>query len=217
MSLAHQVQQFNRDRKWKLFNEKVEVIDSLKILDVGVTDEEFSAADNYLEKHYPFPQMITALAISEPRLFRERYPKVNTLTYDGKRIPYADNAFDVCWSNAVIEHVGSREAQLEFMKELIRTSKKVFLTTPNRYFPIEVHTRTPLLHFLPKIIFDFYLNLIGKGWATGNYMHLLSYSDIRKLLESANVEQSYVHRNKLFGFTLDFVIVITGGQRELRH
>ena len=211
MSLAHHVQMFNRDRKWKLFKDNFEVNDSLKILDVGVTDKEFSPADNYLEKHYPFPHMITALAVGEPKFFRQRYPKVNTVTYDGKRIPYADNAFDVCWSNAVIEHVGSWGAQLEFLKELMRTSRMVFFTTPNRYFPIEVHTRTPLLHFFPKVAFDSYLKMVGKGWAAGDYMHLLSYSDIRTLLELARAQQSRIYRNKLFGFTLDFVVVIKGG------
>jgi SAM-dependent methyltransferase len=215
MSLASMLQRFNRDRKWRLFNEQFTTTAALRVLDVGVTDKEFTPSDNYLEKHYPYPNMITALAVEEPQRFREKYPAVKALAYDGKRIPFADGSFDVCWSNAVIEHVGDRPQQLAFLKELIRSSKSVFFTTPNRYFPVETHTRTPVLHWLPKRVFDAYLRLVGKEWAAGDYMHLLGWSDIRDLLRTVGVKNWFVHRNKLLGFTLDFVVVINGrGQRS---
>jgi SAM-dependent methyltransferase len=215
MSLALILQRFNRDRKWRLFNEQFTTTDALRVLDVGVTDKEFTPSDNYLEKHYPYPNMITALAVDEPQRFREKYPAVKALAYDGKRIPFADGSFDVCWSNAVIEHVGDRPQQLAFLKELIRSSKSVFFTTPNRYFPIEMHTRTPLLHLLPKKVFDAYLRMVGKEWATGDYMHLLGWRDIRDLLRAVGVTNWFIHRNKVLGFTLDFVVVINGrGQRS---
>jgi SAM-dependent methyltransferase len=210
MSLALIFQRFNRERKWRLFNEQFTTTDALRVLDVGITDRELAPSDNYLEKHYPYPNMITALAVDEPQRFREKYPAVKALAYDGKRIPFADGSFDVCWSNAVIEHVGDRPQQLAFLKELIRSSKSVFVTTPNRYFPVEIHTRTPLLHLLPKRVFDSYLRMVGKEWATGDYMHLLGWSDIRELLLAAGVTNWFVHRNKLLGFTLDFVVVING-------
>jgi SAM-dependent methyltransferase len=214
MSLAQTIQKFNRDRKWRLFNEQFTTTESLRVLDVGVTDKEFTPSDNYLEKHYPYPNMITALAVDDPQQFRENYPAVKTLLYDGKQIPFADGSFDVCWSNAVIEHVGDRTQQLAFLKELIRSAKSVFFTTPNRYFPVEVHTRTLLLHMLPKRIFDIYLKTVGKEWATGAYMHLLGWRDIRDLLQTAGATNWFVHRNKLLGFTLDFVVVINGRGRQ---
>lgn len=210
MSVARRIQRFNRDRKWRLFNEQFQINEQLKILDVGFANKEFSPSDNYLEKHYPYPHRITAIGVDEPLQFREKYPAVNALKYDGKRIPFIDNEFDICWSNAVIEHVGDRAAQIGFLKELMRASKAVFFTTPNRYFPIEVHTRTPFLHFLPKPLFDSYLRLVGKSWAAGSYMHLLGRSDLREVLESAGAKASLIHRNKLFGLTLDFVVVIKG-------
>jgi SAM-dependent methyltransferase len=208
MSFADRIQRFNRDRKWRIFTEEFQPRSHLRILDVGFTDKEFTVSDNYLEKHYPYPNMITALSIDEPRHFRERYPEVTALAYDGKHIPFDDDSFDVCWSNAVIEHVGDSAAQLQFLKELMRTAKAVFLTTPNRYFPVEVHTRTPLLHFLPKSTFDRYLRLVRKPWATGNYMSLLSRSDIKTLLDLAGAKHRRIYSNRLFGFVLDFVIVI---------
>ncbi len=67
------------------------------------------------------------------------------------------------WSNAVLEHVGTRDDQLLFLREVRRVGRRVFLTTPNRHFPVEVHTRTPLLHWLPKPVFERYLRLHRQG------------------------------------------------------
>jgi hypothetical protein len=55
-----------------------------------------------------------------------------------------------------------------------------------------------------------YLKIVGNRWAAGDYMNLLGRSDISDILRDAGVTKSYVHRNKLFGFTLDFVVVIKG-------
>ena len=182
--------------------------ESLKVLDVGFSENEYWETDNYIEKHYPFPENLIAISIDTPNKIKIRYPKVKFMKYEGTLFPFEDKEFDICWSNAVIEHVGNYNAQLIFLKEIIRVSKNAFITTPNRYFPIEVHTRTPLLHYLPKIIFDRYLTIIGKQWATGSYMNLLSETMIRKLLNDAGVKNFKIYKNRLLCFTLDFVIII---------
>ena len=56
---------------------------------------------------------------------------------------------------------------------------RVFLTTPNRWFPIEVHTRLPLVHWLPKGAADRAYDLAGRSWAREN--HLLGSGELRRL------------------------------------
>jgi SAM-dependent methyltransferase len=208
MSLPEKVSQYNRKRKWGHFTENILFNESTKLLDVGFNDIEFSNVDNYLEKNYPYQNNITALGIIGKKNFQKRYPLVNVVLYDGKNFPFDNNSFNVCWSNAVIEHVGTFEEQLHFIKEMFRVSKQVFFTTPNRYFPLEVHTRTPILHIISKKMFDKYLVLVGKKWATGNYMNLLTEKQIIALLQAANIHNYKIIRNRLFGFTLDFVVII---------
>lgn len=207
MSIAYKISAYNRRRKWRIFMEEIRPKPGMGVLDVGYSDDEHSATDNYIEKHYPYPHMLTALGIEEPRKFRLRYPHVNTIRYDGRTIPFDDMSFDVCWSNAVVEHVGNRDRQLTFIKEIKRVAKTAFITTPNAHFPIEVHTRTPLLHFLPTPYFEKYLHLIGKKWATGDYMNLLSLRSIKSLLGDANISRFKIIENRLLGFTLDYVII----------
>jgi len=211
MSIAYKISGFNRKRKWRLFSEKVQWGPDSKILDLGFSEEEFSGTDNYLEKNYPFPKNITALGIDDAKEFRKRYPEVSVIQYDGNLFPFNNKSFDICWSNAVLEHVGEWPRQVSFLSEIKRVSRLAFITTPNRYFPIEVHTRTLLLHFLPKNIFDKYLSFFGKKWATGNYMNLLSYNDVRQLLKEAEINEYKIFRNKLLFFTMDFVVIFKNG------
>jgi SAM-dependent methyltransferase len=208
MSLAYKISGFNRRRKWNLFWQEIKPQPEEKILDIGFSEEEYSATDNFLEKNYPYLDQVTALGVDEAKNFKKSYPHVNTVIYDGKRFPFSDNTFDICWSNAVIEHVGDKERQVLFLKEIYRVGKKVFITTPNRFFPVEIHTRVPALHwFLPKKWFDTFLILIKKKWATGDYMNLLSLNELKCLLHEAGINNYKIVKNRLLFFTLDFVII----------
>lgn len=151
--------------------------------------------------------MITALGIDTPKEFPLRYPSAKVVQYEGSEFPFSNQEFDICWSNAVIEHVGNTERQVLFIKEIKRVSRKAFITTPNKHFPVELHTRTPLLHYLPKTWFDKYLRLIGKTWASGDYMNLLSKSDLLKLLEKADIMEYRIIANYFFGFPIDYIII----------
>ena len=108
-----------------------------------------AATLNFFEEHYPWPERITALGLHDGDGFRARYPEIRYVQGDACALPFEDGAFDIVFSNAVIEHVGGRERQRQFVSEALRVGRRVFITTPNRRFPIEVHTRLPLVHWLP--------------------------------------------------------------------
>jgi len=214
MSLAYRFSAYNRQRKWQRFVELVAPTADTTILDVGYSDQEYSATDNFLEKHYPWPQRITALGIEEPLEFGPRYPEVTVVQYDGSEFPFDDGQFDVCWSNAVVEHVGDHDRQRMFLSEIRRVSRRAFVTTPNLLFPIEVHTRTPFLHWLPKPWFDQFLHWTRRDWATGDYMHLLSRGAVERLLDEAGVVQPEILTNRLGPFVLDFIVTWQCTSRE---
>jgi hypothetical protein len=82
--------------------------------------------------------------------FSAAFPRVRAVRSDGRALPFADGEFDLGFSNAVVEHVaGGRDGQRKFVHELCRVSRRVFVTTPNRFFPLEVHTLLPFAHWLP--------------------------------------------------------------------
>jgi len=209
MTFAHRISAYNRDRKWKIFLNEIAPKQGMKILDLGFTGKEASRNANYIEKHYPFLQDMIALGLSESQEFQTNFPEVQAVVYNGDEFPFKNKAFDLCWSNAVLEHVGDRDAQLFFLEEIKRVARRAFITTPNRYFPVEVHTRTPLLHYLPKGMFERYLVATGQSWAVGDYMNLLSESDLKSLLSEAGITDYHIYANRLGLFVLDFVIVFT--------
>ena len=69
---------------------------------------------------------------------------------DGRALPFRDEAFDVVFSNSVIEHVGDAASQRRFAREVARVGRAYWVQTPNRWFPVEQHLLTPLVHWLPK-------------------------------------------------------------------
>jgi SAM-dependent methyltransferase len=212
--IANKISAYNRKRKYDLFLKTFNPTEKELILDIGFNNKEYSEVDNYIEKNYPYPLQITALGLVKADLFKQRYPCVQTVVYDGKEFPFDNQSFDIGWSNAVIEHVGDEERQILFLKELYRTCKKAYITTPNRFFPIELHTKMPLIHWLPKNIFDKLLSFTPKRWAAGNYMYLLSYNKIQKLLHKAGIGPYKIFKNRLLGFTMDFSIAFEHQKHE---
>jgi SAM-dependent methyltransferase len=121
--------------------------DADTILDVGVSDVVTDAA-NMLEQKYPRQNRITAVGLGEGSAFRSAYPGAAYMRIEPNRpLPFADHSFAIATSNAVLEHVGSPANQTAFVAELARVARTVFITVPNRYFPVEHHTAVPLLHF----------------------------------------------------------------------
>lgn len=182
------------------------------ILDVGAECFEYSPVDNFLEKNYPRKEKITGLTIYEnTNSFRIRYPEVSIITYDGNVFPFEDNTFDIVYSNAVIEHVGCYKKQEKFLDEMIRVAKSgVYFTTPNKYFPIELHTVTIFIHWLPKPMFDWILIKIGKKSMTGDYMNLLSLSKLKRLLEKHISNCKYnITKNKILFIPVTFSVFIS--------
>ncbi|MDR3666512.1 MAG: methyltransferase domain-containing protein [Ignavibacteriaceae bacterium] len=206
--LTYKISSFNRKRKYNDFINNFLPTPDTTILDVGYNDNEYRDTENYLEKNYPYQSKITALGIMEPKNFNKSYPEVKTVSYDGNNFPFGNKEFDICWSNAVIEHVGNFDKQVFFVKELIRTGKSVFFTTPNRLFPVEIHNRMPLLHYLPKSFFDRIMISLNKTRWTGDNLHILSYRKLLKILKAAGAVDYKIIRNKILGLTLDFTVII---------
>jgi SAM-dependent methyltransferase len=151
--LASRVSLASRERKLQLFLEAMRPQPETTVVDVGATNAPFSCSspENFFEALYPWPAQITAVGNTELDRFAAAFPGVRVVRADGRTLPFADGEFDLAFSNAVVEHVaGGRDGQRRFVHELCRVAGRVFVTTPNRFFPLEVHTLLPLVHWLPE-------------------------------------------------------------------
>jgi hypothetical protein len=152
------------------------------ILDVGVSDVVNDAA-NMMERKYPFPEQITAVGLGSGDDFRASYPlTAYAQIAANQRLPFADQQFDIATSNAVLEHVGSPAHQETFVHELIRVARKVFVSVPNRYFPVEHHTAIPFLHY-SDAAFHLACRALGKQeWAEAQNLILMSRDSLARLV-----------------------------------
>jgi SAM-dependent methyltransferase len=151
--VASRVSMRSRERKLRLFLELLRPGPETSVLDVGVTDAAFGggATDNFFEALYPWPERVTAVGRTSLERFGAAFPRVTVVQADGRQLPFADGAFEIGFSNAVVEHVaGGPEGQRRFVHELCRVAGRVFVTTPNRFFPLEVHSLVPFAHWLPR-------------------------------------------------------------------
>lgn len=180
-SLAERVLISARDRIYADFLRLARPQPTERLLDAGVSDV-ISDAANLLERLYPHPEQITAAGIGTARDFIAEYPTVAYRQVEPHRpLPFADASFDVACSNAVIEHVGSRAEQVAFVRELSRVARRVFLTAPNRYFPVEHHTALPFVAWT-KQTFDAACRRTGKSeWADEANLILMSRSRLAAL------------------------------------
>jgi Methyltransferase domain len=166
--LAGHVSLRSRRSKFRLFMETFEPDQSTTIVDVGVADSGFgegggsASTYNFLEAMYPWPRRITAVGLVDLPNFQQAFPDVAWVRADGRDLPFEDGAFDIAFSNAVVEHVGGEDEQRAFIAELCRVARGVFVATPNRWFPVDVHTLMPVVHWLPDGARNSILHRLGK-------------------------------------------------------
>jgi ubiquinone/menaquinone biosynthesis C-methylase UbiE len=87
--------------------------------------------------------------LNTPRAKADLAGAANWVAGDGGLLPFRDGAFDVVFSNSVIEHVGDAASQQRFASEVARVGRAYWVQTPNRWFPVEQHLLTPFIHWLP--------------------------------------------------------------------
>jgi len=184
--------------------------DVKRIADYGVTAEESSSEANLLERLYPEKEKITAISIENAGFLEKKYPGMKFVkVLPDQRLPFDDDYFDVVYSHAVIEHIPGEKERAHFLKEITRIGKCVFLTTPNRYFPVETHTLVPFLHFLLPSFFYFLLDRkILSSFYNSKNLKLLGRRALETMAGSFNVKYS-IFPVRSFGMISNFVLVMS--------
>ena len=176
-----------RRRIFELFMQHCRPGPDDRVADFGATGHEDHPAHVFFEHLYPHPEKLTVIAreAEGARWFPERFPGVSFLEADLRSIPRPDGYFHAGLCNAVIEHAGSREQQAALVREVCRVCRRVMFTTPNRWFPIEIHTFIPLLHWLPDRSYRAALRSVGLShFASVENLNLLDTMSFLSLFPS---------------------------------
>lgn len=138
--LEHLIRPF-RSRRMEKFNRFFERPEAYQVLDVGGTIFNWKLID--YKGEVVLLNLTTPQHIDTPGNFR-------FIVGDGTALTFENKAFDIVFSNSVIEHVGTYEQQRRFASELRRVGDGLWLQTPAKSFFFEPHYLTPFIHFLSK-------------------------------------------------------------------
>ena len=135
---------------------------------------------------------------------------------DGCALPFADGAFDIVFSNSVIEHVGPWEQQQRFAAESRRVGRRLWVQTPAREFFVEPHLLAPFVHWLPR---PWQRRLLRYGtpwgWLTRpNRPQIDAFLAEVRLLTFREMQQLFpdctILRERFLGMTKSYIAVRTG-------
>ncbi len=172
----------------------------LKILDVGGTESY------WVNMSYHQNQEVEIKLVNLVK-FPTSHQNITSVVGDATDLSeYADQEYDIVFSNSVIEHLYNFEAQKKMSSEVQRVGKKHFIQTPNKHFFIEAHYVLPFFQYLPKKLQYPILTKTplsrGRKW---NKEFAKQYVDEIRLLSLAEMKAifplSQIYKEKLLGMT----------------
>lgn len=201
-----------RKRRFEFFNTIIQTILKekgkngnlpIKILDVGGTESYWVNMSYHLNPNIQI-KLVNLLDIPT------EHSNIVSVKGDATNLfNFKDNEFDIVFSNSVIEHLYTYEAQKKMSLEVQRVGENHFIQTPNKYFFIEPHYFLPFFQYLPKTVqYPILTNTLlsrGRKWDKEfakqyvNEIRLLSFSEMKSLFP-----ESKIYKEKFLGGTKSF-------------
>jgi len=200
-----------REEMFDIIKKNINLDNIKSVLDVGTTSDNLLESSNFLIKQFEFIKI--KKSISDQKILNDNYFDI---TFNGSITENLNDNFeslksDLLICSATIEHLGNLSDIKKGLDNIVNLSNKYFIiTTPNRYHPIEFHTKIPFIHFLPKKLYRKLLMFFGdKFFSKEENLNLLSKKDLKNLISDYKNISYSIYKVKLFSFTSNFIIVGT--------
>jgi len=109
--------------------------------------------------------------------------KANLIFYNCKIEDFKTNTkFDLILSLTTLEHMPDAYASFKRIFSLLENHGIIYLTAPNKFWPLEPHYKLPFLSYLPLPLANLYLRGTGKGNSYEDSSYSKSYFGILNLL-----------------------------------
>ncbi|HET6410042.1 MAG TPA: methyltransferase domain-containing protein [Chthoniobacteraceae bacterium] len=194
-----------REKRARLFLETFAPNATTRILDIG--------GNVYDWRELPIESRITVLNVAPTDSSTAYSDRFDYVQGDGRNLPFADQSFDIVYANSVIEHLRTFDDQRRFGTEALRVGRRVFIQTPNRWFPVEPHFVTLFVHYLPKSVQRLVLpRLSFRGlFRSGDDVNLKALFDELRLLSARELGAIFpgcrVHRERMLGLTKSLIAI----------
>ena len=177
-------------------------------LDIGTTSDDKNASSNIVIKNIKNIDKFKCISdqMVNSNFFNKKLKK--SITEEFSENELYEFSSDLVISNATIEHVGGELKQKKMIENIIKLTKKIFIiTTPNRFYPIELHTKIPLIHWFPKSTYRKILKFLGLSfYANEENLNLLSADELKKMLNNQKITYE-IKFIKLMFFKSNIIII----------
>jgi hypothetical protein len=198
-----------RQEMCDIINEELSDYTIQDALDIGSTNDLDNKSSNYLIRNLKNIKIYKSISdqVISNNFFSKCLTKSITENFSYDEIQSMKS--DVVISNATIEHVGGFEQQKKMIENMLLLTKKYFIiTTPNRYHPLDFHTKLPILHWFPKKIHRKLLKLLKlEFFSKEENLNLLSKKDLIALLEIVGVNNFKIFDISLLGFKSNLIVI----------
>jgi SAM-dependent methyltransferase len=151
----------------------------------------------YLKAFAPYSQQRFGLEIELDRAISALKSSEGVIQGVGEHIPFADDTFDLVFSNEVIEHVQNDAHYAAEMARVTRPGGRIVLFCPNRWYPVEQHGiywhgqyhfgNIPLVNYLPNSLRN----------RLAPHVRTYTKSSLLKLFQDLPLQ--LIHHERIFG------------------
>ena len=177
-------------------------------LDIGTTSDEENKSSNLIIKNLEGVEIFKSISNQKIKIGFFTKTKQKSITENFSEDEINEFKSDLVVSSAVIEHVGSQRNQEKMIENIFKLTKKIFIiTTPNRSYPVDFHTKIPFLHWLPKKIHRKILGFFGMSFfSREENLNLLYRNDVHSYLRKYQLNYEIIDL-KLLGLSSNFIII----------
>ena len=191
-----------------MINNIIKDLEINEALDVGTTEDILNTSSNTVIQNIKGIKNFKSLSnqeVSSNFFYKKLKKSITDDFYDNELSEFSS---DLVISNATIEHVGGILKQKKMVKNIIKLTKKIFIiTTPNRSYPIELHTKIPFIHWLPKIIYRRLLRFLGLSfYAQEENLNILNVRELKEILDDQKISYE-IRFIKLLFFKSNIIII----------
>ncbi len=154
------------------------------VLNVGVNADLREHHQYFLESRYPYLEKVVACGLESDDYYGSLFPAATykqvfsrpTTTVRGRQLRPG-----ILQRRRRARRLTQRSVSL--CEDVLRVAKRAFFTTPNRWYPIDLHTLLPLLHYLPGRLYRPLYRLLGfEFFSREQNLNLLDRSSLASLV-----------------------------------
>ena len=196
----------------KIIKEELKRIRCSDCLDIGTTPDVKNESSNFIIKNLKLSLNYKAFSNFkiEDTFFSSSIVGSISENFDDETLNSLKS--DIVLSSATIEHVGSNVNQKIMIKNIASLTKKIFfITTPNKNYPIDFHSKLPIVNMLPNNIFRKVLKFFNFDYLSKEEnLNLLSLKDLKSFLTETKVHEEFdikIKHIRLFFLKSNFIII----------